>query len=65
MRLVMSREMNLVILMVMCSLIFMLSGCTYSINMAHTQGTATDLIDETQSNEPNVSPNVSIPIRPY
>lgn len=37
------------------------SSCTYSINMVHTQGEATDVVDETQSNEPDIKPNLSIP----
>ncbi len=39
-----------------------LTGCTYSINMAHTEGTATDLIDENQTASPDVSPNIEIPL---
>ena len=39
----------------------MLFGCTYNISMAHTEGSATDVIDDTQSNTPNVSPTVTIP----
>ncbi len=38
----------------------MLSGCTYSITMIHTEGAATDVVDETQSNTPTVSPNASM-----
>lgn len=39
-----------------------LVSCTYSVNVAHTEGTTSDLIDETQSNEPDISPNISLPI---
>lgn len=40
-----------------------LTSCTYSITMVHTQGEATDVVDETASNTPStsVSPNISIP----
>lgn len=45
--------------------ILFLTSCTYSVTntMAHTQGTATDLIDDTQSQTPtsSVSPTISIP----
>lgn len=41
-----------------------LQSCTYSITMAHTEGSATDLIDETQTNTPDVSPTVTLPIVP-
>lgn len=36
-----------------------LASCTYSVSMAHTEGTATDTIDDTQSNTPNVSPTIT------
>lgn len=41
-----------------------LSGCTYSITMVHTQGEATDVVDETASNTPStsVSPTISLPV---
>ena len=40
-----------------------LTGCTYSITMVHTEGTATDVVDETATNTPStsVTPTVSIP----
>ncbi len=41
------------------SLFLSLTGCTYSITQVHTEGTANDVVDETQSNTPNVSPTVT------
>lgn len=38
-----------------------LAGCTYSINMAHTEGHASDLIDETQDAQAEVVPTLTIP----
>ena len=40
-----------------------LTGCTYSITMVHTEGTATDVVDETATNTPStsVTPTISIP----
>lgn len=40
-----------------------LTACTYLITQVHTQGTATDVVDETVTNMPStsVSPTVSIP----
>jgi len=43
----------------LCSLLF--TGCTYSINMVHTEGQASDVVDETQTPSTTVSPNVNIP----
>lgn len=40
----------------------LLNGCTYNISMAHTEGTASDVIDDTQSNTPDISPTVTIPL---
>lgn len=37
-----------------------LSGCTYSINMVHSEGTASDVIDEVQK----PSADISVPITP-
>jgi hypothetical protein len=38
-----------------------LSACTYSIKMVHTEGNASDVVDETSSPTSSVSPNVNIP----
>lgn len=35
------------------------SSCTYNISMIHTQGEATDVIDNNQKTEGEVSPSVS------
>ena len=51
----------LIALILIISLCFYLSGCTYSINLAHTQGTATDLIDENQKADADIKPNLTIP----
>lgn len=40
---------------------FILNGCTYSINMIHSSGTATDLIDENQKADADIKPNLNIP----
>lgn len=42
-------------------LLALLSSCTYSITMVHTEGSASDVVDETQTPSTNVSPNVSLP----
>jgi len=48
------------LVMIVCmGLIF--SSCTYSINLAHTQGSASDLIDENQKADADIKPNLSIP----
>ncbi len=41
----------------------MTTGCTYSITMVHTEGTAADVVDETATNTPStsVTPTIAIP----
>lgn len=41
-----------------------LTSCTYSVNLIHTQGSASDVLDEDQRAEPTVSPTMNIPITP-
>jgi len=47
----------------LCLALF-LSGCSYSINQIHTEGTASDVVDDTLNQNPNISPNLSLPMRP-
>lgn len=44
-------------------LFFTLTACTYSITMVHTEGQASDVVDETATNTPStsISPTVAIP----
>lgn len=35
-----------------------LCACTYNVTMAHTEGAATDLIDETNENTPTVTATI-------
>ena len=41
---------------------FGLIGCTMSVNMVHTSGEASDVVDETQETDPTVDPNISVPV---
>lgn len=47
---------------ILISVFFLLTGCTYSINQIHTEGSASDVVDETQAASPDVSPTLSIPM---
>lgn len=46
------------------SLLFLLSSCTFNVSMAHTEGMAEDVIDDTATNSPNISPKVTVPLTP-
>lgn len=39
-----------------------MTACTYNVSMAHTSGYADDVIDDTASNTPNVSPTITVPV---
>ncbi len=41
-----------------------MTSCTQTITMAHTSGSAEDLIDETTTSTPTVSPTVTVPLTP-
>jgi hypothetical protein len=38
------------------------ASCTYNVSMAHTEGSAEDVIDDNLTNTPTVSPDIKIPI---
>ncbi len=40
-----------------------MTSCTNSMTMVHTQGKASDVVDETQDNAPTVTPTLNIPIK--
>lgn len=40
----------------------MLSSCTLSFQNISTHGNATDLVDEAQTSNPNISPDIEIPL---
>ena len=41
-----------------------LAACTYSITQVHTQGQASDVVDETTTPSTTVTPTVNVPISP-
>lgn len=42
----------------------MLVGCTQTMTMVHTSGTASDVVDETSDASPTVTPTVTVPLTP-
>jgi hypothetical protein len=40
-----------------------LSSCTFSVTMAHTEGTASDVVDETQNTNPKIDPTINVPVQ--
>lgn len=51
--------------LVLCGLMaFFLNGCTYSIIMNHSEGTASDVVDENQDAAPTISPKITVPVLP-
>lgn len=62
----MMKRMTCLIFLVACLLVagVYLTGCTYSITMVHTEGTASDVVDETATNSPDIKPDITIPLTP-
>jgi hypothetical protein len=56
------RKLSLICLIMATAVVAV--SCTYNVSMAHTEGMADDVIDDTASNTPNVSPTVNVPITP-
>lgn len=50
------------ILLMLCLSLF-LTSCTFSVTLVHTEGQATDVVDETASNAPTVTPTLNIPVK--
>lgn len=46
------------------AILFFFYGCTTSVTTITTRGTATDVVDEEQTANPNISPNLSLPVAP-
>jgi hypothetical protein len=40
----------------------LLTSCNISMNMVHTSGTASDVFDEDQTDDPDVSTDISLPL---
>ena len=49
----------------MLSLLSLLCACTYNVSMVHTEGQASDVIDETSANTPNIAPQIEIPYQRF
>ena len=48
--------------MLYIAILLALSSCTYNITMIHTEGEATDLVDEQETVSPNVSAKIPFPM---
>ena len=46
---------------ILAMFLLLMTACTYNISMAHTEGAASDVIDDTATNTPDVSPTLTIP----
>jgi hypothetical protein len=44
-----------------CLISLVLSSCTYSITMIHTEGEASDVVDDTSTPTANVNPQITVP----
>jgi hypothetical protein len=48
----------------MIMMMVIMTGCTISMNMVNTKGTASDVIDETQAPTNDIKADVSVPVKP-
>jgi hypothetical protein len=47
--------------MVVSGIAILVTGCTYSMTMINTDGTASDVVDQNQTPTTSVSPTISVP----
>lgn len=62
--LIIATSMGAILLVVSFLLCTFLQSCTYTITMVHTEGSATDVVDETQSTQADIKPDLTIPLHP-
>ncbi len=56
--------LSVVAIFIICFIFFMsliMFSCTYNISMVHTEGTATDLIDTSQTPTSDLQADISLP----
>jgi len=51
--------------LVQIALLCLLTSCTYSVTLVHTEGTASDVVDETQRTDPSTTADLNIPVKPF
>lgn len=55
-------SLSFIFLTLFFGMALLFSSCTISINAVHTQGEASDVVDETQKTDADISPNLSFPL---
>lgn len=60
----MKRLLNLAKWMLSIALLSIPGGCTYSVILNHTEGQASDIVDENQTATPHIAPTINIPVHP-
>lgn len=53
---------NYFIKAIICIIILFVVSCTVNVSMAHTEGTASDVIDDTATTSPDISPTIDLPL---
>lgn len=56
------RAINVIIIMMV---LLSLGACTYTINLLHTEGVASDMVDETDNINPNIPITLPITVIPW
>ena len=54
--------MNKISFIFICVLMIPISACTYNISNAQTTGSASDTIEDTATNTPDISPDITVPM---
>jgi heme/copper-type cytochrome/quinol oxidase subunit 1 len=52
------------VILIMMGMIYLCFGCTTSVTTITTRGTASDVVDQEQTAQPDISPTLSVPVKP-
>ncbi len=53
---------KLFVLVISIFVLLFMNSCNQTVTMVHTQGEAADVVDDTQTNAPDISPTVTVPV---
>lgn len=51
---------SLIVWLLIFSVLMLLNSCTYSINMIHSEGSGSDVVDENQRADADIKPSIPV-----
>lgn len=51
-----------ILIVIAATFMILVQSCTYNVSLVHTEGQATNVGDETADADPDISPNLTLPL---